>query len=1095
MHIGAFVRIEGLDLGIGKLVQQHGTLADVEFFGSPASGAVHRETVTTNRISRAILTEHTRVYWFDLESRRWMLGRVAEDGLVSARDIGSNEDHYFVELPNKKCARVAESALHVRWDRPVDDPVAYLAARTTETPFWHQGRRSFMRNVVDQRARCGSLTGMWSAAIELERHQIETVQIVLTDPVQRYLLADEVGLGKTIEAAAILRQYVLDEPGNHSALIIAPDHLVLQWKGELRQRFYLGGHLDKTVHVLSIEDALLAGWQNRILGLLIIDEAHHPASMAFSADPGQRQVYAALATMAQRSPRLLLLSATPVLRNEDGFLAMLHLLDPKAYPLADREAFRHRVQNRQQLAEALSDLKPESGPLLLGEALDTLAVLTNGDRLGAGLIEDARDRLELDEHDPDRERAIANLREHIGEVYRLHRRLIRHRRENLMAVLRGRSGATVVQVSDPVRLRASELLDQWREQANLACGPDTDKTRVAKLYWLLLQAACSHPAVLRELLSARRDGTTVRQEFALAVPDQFGLLRIAEPFAGEAQLIDELLRVLSADAGPRLAAVAAAVRQGKGKGLKTVLFIDCPGIADQVARGLTLALGDGKALRHRPEIDLRPFLDADGRADVLVCDRDAEEGLNLQKVRAQTVHMDLPLDPGRIEQRMGRSDRFGARIPIASIVFAEEDPFADAWRHCVQDILRIFNRSVASLQYLLEDRLRHLREAAFANGVEAIEDLITRLRDPVDGIEAEERRIRLQECLDTMDDASEAASEWFSKFEDFDAEESSLQVDFDAWAVQRLQFQLSKEDLAGRVVRYQYAAGRGHRTLLSPDQFLRWCRPSLDVTAGDRRLATQRLSFDRNHALRVGAQLARIGHAFVDSLVEQARRDDRGVAHAMWRVRQGLTLPADPWLAFGFDYVVEADISALPKQGIEAGDLGAPALRRRLDATLPPHHATVWLDQELEPIEDPDLLAALEESYADRKHRTGRDYNLSASRWLAILPHVSVGAWDGLCFAAAGRALEIMKARVGLDERIREAEARIDERLERAQAQLRARISRLPADAATGDQEVLRLEESLAELARRAIRSPRLVPDSAFAVFLSTSDPIQGLAE
>ena len=50
--------------------------------------------------------------------------------------------------------------------------------------------------------------------MELEEHQYNIVKRVNMDPIQRYLLADEVGLGKTIEACAVIRQYVLDQPEN-----------------------------------------------------------------------------------------------------------------------------------------------------------------------------------------------------------------------------------------------------------------------------------------------------------------------------------------------------------------------------------------------------------------------------------------------------------------------------------------------------------------------------------------------------------------------------------------------------------------------------------------------------------------------------------------------------------------------------------------------------------------------------------------------------------------------------------------------------------------------------------------------------------------
>ena len=83
------------------------------------------------------------------------------------------------------------------------------------------------------------LTGFSLDKYHLERHQIETVQTVLKDPVQRYLLADEVGL-ETTEACLILKQYLFDHPEGLPVAIIVPKHLIDQWADELHHRFCLG---------------------------------------------------------------------------------------------------------------------------------------------------------------------------------------------------------------------------------------------------------------------------------------------------------------------------------------------------------------------------------------------------------------------------------------------------------------------------------------------------------------------------------------------------------------------------------------------------------------------------------------------------------------------------------------------------------------------------------------------------------------------------------------------------------------------------------------------------------------------------------------
>ena len=157
----------------------------------------------------------------------------------------------------------------------------------------------------------------------------------LDSPSNNLLIADEVGLGKTIEAGVVLRQYVLDHPSDHSALVVVPDTLVSQWKGELRSRFSLGRLLGKSVKVVSFTQvkALSSNLSTASIGLLIVDEAHHLTVTLRGGEVQPSPLYSRVRELSQCATRLLLLSATPVHSNEAGFLGLLHLLDPTVYRL------------------------------------------------------------------------------------------------------------------------------------------------------------------------------------------------------------------------------------------------------------------------------------------------------------------------------------------------------------------------------------------------------------------------------------------------------------------------------------------------------------------------------------------------------------------------------------------------------------------------------------------------------------------------------------------------------------------------------------------------------------------------------------------
>jgi len=94
-----------------------------------------------------------------------------------------------------------------------------------ETPFFFEQRRALLWELLRQNRLCHGLPAFLSSKIELLQHQVEIAARILRDPTIRYLLADEVGLGKTIEACIVLRQLRLDAPDVRSAVFV-PDALV-----------------------------------------------------------------------------------------------------------------------------------------------------------------------------------------------------------------------------------------------------------------------------------------------------------------------------------------------------------------------------------------------------------------------------------------------------------------------------------------------------------------------------------------------------------------------------------------------------------------------------------------------------------------------------------------------------------------------------------------------------------------------------------------------------------------------------------------------------------------------------------------------------
>ena len=365
--VGAFVIVSTAQerkLGIGKVSEVSGSRVTVAYFDVPGETQSFRLTAPISAVRVVSLAEQTRVFRRDEDTGRWQVGRIADGEGPTC----------LVAFPNRVTANLPRDDLQVRWRRPIADPTEFLVRQVTETPRFAVARSKFIRAVTAQRAACRGMGTLLSSSVTLEAYQFNVVRKVLQDPIQRYLLADEVGLGKTVEAGLLIRQYALDSV-DARALLIVPPALVAQWRQELIQRFGLRDWLDDFIWVLPSDD--LAGIEEHLaeVGMLVVDQAHH-LSRLIEGRP--HPLYELLQQHVGRVERLLLLSGTPVLADTLGFLRVLHLLDPVVFPLNDLESFERRLQSRQVVAEIAASLVPDN-VLSMEDDLDRLCEVFSDD--------------------------------------------------------------------------------------------------------------------------------------------------------------------------------------------------------------------------------------------------------------------------------------------------------------------------------------------------------------------------------------------------------------------------------------------------------------------------------------------------------------------------------------------------------------------------------------------------------------------------------------------------------------------------------------------------------------------------------------------
>ena len=480
------------------------------------------------------------------------------DQLVSVTCEGEELE---VSLPDLRFRRLA----------PMSAPVAELADQRAGSISRYRRRARFSESYWRLAEPSRGLVGVSSSSVDLHPHQIGVARRILADPVQRYLLADEVGLGKTIEAGFVIRQRLIDAPGS-IVVVLVPEALVWQWELELETKFGVRGFRRGGVDIVGF-DAPRA--LDRILtpDLLVIDEAHRVAAGWNSAAKELADRFEAARVLAHRVPRILLLSATPVLHRESDLLAMLHLLDPDTYRLEDIEAFKGRVADRELIGELLLALRPGAPTFLLQSRLPDLRAAFPNDARVSELVE--RVAHLIDGEPEAREAAVADARSHISETYRLHRRLLRNRRaaiEGTSYTVRGRLGVEVLVDGDRRREAVDEWLERWRltllDDAHEA-GRGEEIAKATDAFLVYVSCASGDLSVLRDLAQfkltwkrAYREATALAADEAAAVRG-FGISERQRAVLGELlEILGESPSEVEARAIDTARAILAARRRG-----------------------------------------------------------------------------------------------------------------------------------------------------------------------------------------------------------------------------------------------------------------------------------------------------------------------------------------------------------------------------------------------------------------------------------------------------------------------------------------------------------------------------------------------------
>jgi len=530
-----------------------------------------------------------------------------------------------------------------------------------------------------------SASALTSAKIDLLPHQVVLTYRIATASPRRYLIADEVGLGKTIETALILRELASRRELSR-ALMVVPAGLVNNWHRELNDVFNLdfevfgseGDITDRKTNAFAKHDRLIASIDTlkrparikRLLDaprwdLVVFDEAHHLTAHRTGAKVKKTENYKLAEALKDHARDLILLSATPHQGNHFQFWMLAQLLNPTLFGSPEEMLEnRHRLNTVMFRRTKADACQPDGSPLFARRWVHTESFLMNQEE--QSFYEKLREYLE---DGFDLARRQGNQGRALGFLMAIFQKIAA---SSFAAVRRTLKRRLLMLTLHEALLRDKDLDIEGRERL-------TDEARaLIHEEFNLSQDSIGRSEVDRILADLKYRLVKKLDEEALEMAsDPYGSeysSEHAEEAASavvELHLPEERLRIGDLLAAFPLQRETKVQKLLDGLGYlwrqnaneKIVIFATYLGTVDLIEREIEQAYpGQGVVVLrggdHGAKLAAERKFRLKNGPRVLVCTAAGREGLNLQFARI-LFNFDLPWNPMDVEQRIGRIHRYG----------------------------------------------------------------------------------------------------------------------------------------------------------------------------------------------------------------------------------------------------------------------------------------------------------------------------------------------------------------------------------------------------------------------------------------------------
>jgi ATP-dependent helicase HepA len=727
---------------IGVVEALSGNRADVRFDSGEA------QTFTTQ-------SKVLKRYPFEIGSQ---VCRVTDQlvGVIVGTTPGDGYPTWKVSFPGAS-VNIAESGL-----RPavIDDPVERMRSgqlgkagdfnlRSVAADYWTAHHHN-------------ELVSLAHARVDLKPYQVSVVHRVISHYPHRFLLCDEVGLGKTIEAAMIVKELRARGQARRT-LILTPSGLTRQWQFELKTKFnesfaiydsttlkYLktkGAANPWTDHNSVITSHAWAAWTaERVAAiaevdwdLIIVDEAHHAR--------GRTQVFRLVEELVTRKEfgrrAVLFLTATPLQLHRSELYSLVQMLDPILF--SSDEDFNEHIMSLSGLNKTVERLEGR---------------LEMDDEEMFGVIHDVARFLDVAPNEAERliekvgPTALAQM---LRDKHRLSEVLIRNRKSVVQGFQPRYATRWKVTLSPEEALIQKHMDAIFQEGFRLA--EETNQHAIGFLMVILHKLLYSSSRALLVSLRRRKDKlqNALAQRLNVAeaeqeLGDDAEAGDVVSHLAAETSAVEAFDEVIELLEGIDMDSKAQVLIEGlknvfqSERDAKILIFTEFREtqamLAEVLAPIATINLFHGQLGGEQKDASVNRFRTGVG-PQILVSTEAGGEGRNFQFCHF-VANYDLPWNPMKVEQRIGRVDRIGQEHPITIFNLYVEGTIEGRILDVLEKRIHIFEEAVGGLDPILGEAETDIRGALRLGHTErdvAIENIGRRLEREISDAKAAEEKL------------------------------------------------------------------------------------------------------------------------------------------------------------------------------------------------------------------------------------------------------------------------------------------------------------------------------------------------------------------